>query len=96
MKTSPRQLLAFDHPTYLRRMARELSHRPAGFYHGGQRWVLAKFSQGELRISRNTGWSRDAKGNEVEHRESRGFRDMTSVVFGDGNGGTICASRAAR
>ena len=87
-------LLSFSHPTYLRRMARELSHRSAGFYFGGERWNQARFSQGELRISRNIGYSRDAQGREVEHRESKGFRDVSSAVFGDGNGGTICASRS--
>ncbi len=87
-------ILTHSHSTYLRRMARELSHRSAGFYHDGERWSRAAYSKGELRISRNTGWSRDAKGNEVEHRESRGFRDLALVTFGDGNGGTICASRS--
>ncbi len=85
-------LLANDNPTYLRRLARELSHRPAGFYHGGQRWNYAAFSKGALRIGRTIGHT------------PRGCPNRTFLVFGsvsqtegpffdDGQGNNIYASR---
>lgn len=88
-------LIAFNSPLYLRRMARELSNRSAGFYFGGERWTQASYSQGSLRISRTTGWSQNAAGREVHHTESKTFADLSAVVFGDGNGGTIVAGRHA-
>ena len=72
-------------------MARELDARPAGFYHAGERWTRAHFTSGILRIQRTISWAKD---HAVY--ESKGFADVSNEVFGDGNGGTICASRQVR
>lgn len=82
-------LLAFDSPLYLRRLARELNGRSAGFYHDGERWTRAEFSQGVLRIWRVESYGPGDRTNYA----SKSFGDVSTAVFGDGNGGTICASR---
>lgn len=86
-----KSLLPFNHPTYLRRMARELSHRPAGFYHAGERWTRATFSvDGGLRIWRFNGYSATGTRNEI----SKSFAECPYGLFDDGNGNDICASRS--
>lgn len=94
-------LLPFNHPTYLRRMAKELNASVCGFYYGGERWTKASVhsmpgSGGKdttLRISRATDWNGDG---DVIAEDSKTLADLSNVVFGDGNGGTITAHRAIR
>lgn len=84
-------LLPFNHPTYLRRLARELSHLPAGFYHAGERWSRATFSAGVLRIWRTIDFTATGGRNEV----CKSFAEVpqSPSPFDDGNGNGICASR---
>lgn len=73
-------ILPQDHPLVIKRLVRELNHREAGFYFGGDRFNQARYSKGRLQV-------RQFYGPWIEAgRESNG-------VFEDGNGGTICASR---
>jgi len=84
-------LLPFNHPTYLRRLVRELNHRPAGFYHDGQRWYRATFSvHGGLRIWRLVGYAANGGRNEV----SKSFGECPYGLFDDGQGNDITARRA--
>jgi len=71
-------ILPSDHPTVIRRLVKELNHRPAGFYFNGGRFNQARFHKGRLEIRMGH-----------DHWTVAGFES----VFGDGNGGTICASR---
>lgn len=85
-------LLPINHPTYLRRLARELSHRPAGFYHAGLRWNRASFSP----LTGLTIWRVDEYLGDGRRREaSKNFKEVTQFPspFDDGNGREICASR---
>lgn len=83
-------LLPYNHPTYLRRMARELSNRSAGFYYGGERFSRATFST----LTGLTIWRTvEFYGNGRRKEATKNFTDVSEIVFGDGNGGTICASR---
>lgn len=88
-------LLPNNHPTYLRRLARELSRRPAGFYHEGERWNRASYSKanGGLRIYRTVGYTPTGGRNEV----AKSFAEVSQMdgpFFGDGNGNNIYASRS--
>ena len=83
-------LLGYNHPTYLRRMARELNNRPAGFYNAGERWSHADFRYGVLRIHRITSWKTDRP-----EYATLSFANVEHEAFDDGSGGTICASRQA-
>lgn len=72
------EILAKDHPTVVRRLCRELNHRPAGFYVNGERYNQARVMHGQL-YTRMGGdpWIPQSPCN----------------VFDDGSGGTIEASR---
>lgn len=84
-------LLPFNHPTYLRRLARELSRLPSGFYHAGERWNRASYSNGMLRIWRTIGYSH----NGVREYATKSFGEVAQSPspFDDGNGNGVCASR---
>lgn len=95
-KSNRKPLLAFNSPTYLRRMAKELNALPAGFYHGGERWSMASVRSipGEpgnvtLHISRVTGYTGDDKRTYA----STGFSNLENVHFEDHNGREVFASR---
>jgi hypothetical protein len=74
------QLLAADHPTVIRRLCRELNHRPNGFYCGGERCTRARVQKGKFQLY----YLRDGYGWITVSPTAR---------LDDGNGGTICASR---
>lgn len=79
MKTESKwDILPANHPTVIRRLVKELNYRSAGFYFNGERYNQARFSKGNLEVRMGRGpWI------------VAGFES----VFGDGNGGTVCACR---
>lgn len=79
-------------PTYLRRLARELSGQVAGFYHGGERWKRATYSKGQLNIFRTVDFRKSGTPIETSASFSAVSQD-TGPFFDDVNGRTIFASR---
>lgn len=82
-------LLPLNHPTYLRRLARELNSLPDGFYQGGTRYNRARFTLGSLVVIGET--------LEWNHRKRRTamFSDTAGITFSDAYGRSVCASRRA-
>lgn len=82
-------LLPLNHPTYLRRLARELNALPDGFYQDGTRYSRARFTAGSLvAVGETLEWN---------HRKRRTawFSTHDGITFSDAYGRSVCASRRA-
>ena len=74
--------LPFQHPTHLRRLARELNSAAdgSGIYTGGRRFTRARFSKGSLHLREGSGpWER--------------LEVVSDTQFSDGYGRSVVASR---
>lgn len=82
-------LIAKNSLLYLRRMAKELSALPDGFYYDGNRYNRARYASGHLSISR------PHEDGDPNHTAGTGFNNMENVTITDAYGRVVCASRKA-